>query len=280
MRLKPLEILKDFESKLKAAGKDIPRYVLMQLLRDLFSMPESKILLNEDVEFPDTAIEKLEDALGRLLKDEPLDYIIGWKKFMNVVLKVDRRVLIPRPETEGLVEMVLSECNSNRFFADVGTGSGAIALSIAKELPDAMVYATDISSDALELAAENACTNQIRNIKFLLGPCLTPIKPFIDEVEVIVSNPPYIKAEHLSTLNNSVRKYEPLTALNGGADGMSFYREFLKELPHGKKVFLEIADYSATTLEKLVKELRNDYVIHLEKDLFGLRRYAILNPVL
>ncbi|OAA28000.1 hypothetical protein AT15_04755 [Kosmotoga arenicorallina S304] len=280
MKVNPQELLRDFEQKLKAAGKNFPRYVLIQLFRDYLSISESLLFFNGYVEIPDSVTRKLENAYERLLKDEPLDYIIGWKKFMNLNLKVDKRALIPRPETEGLVEIVLSECRKNHFFVDIGTGSGAIALSIASGLPDALVYATDISKEALELAMENAATNKIENVKFLQGDCLSPLKPFIDRIEVIVSNPPYIKTEIISGLDISVRKYEPMIALDGGADGIDFYRKFLKELPSGKKVFLEIADYTATALEKLVEEERRDYKIRIEKDLFGLLRYAILNPAL
>ncbi|AKI97953.1 peptide chain release factor N(5)-glutamine methyltransferase [Kosmotoga pacifica] len=278
--MKPLELFKELEKKFREAGIESPRSLLFHLFRDLLEIPENKILLNEEIYISPTESEKLASAVERLLAGEPLDYVIGWKKFLNIYLKVDRRVLIPRPETEELVEKVIKDCHKKCcFFADIGTGSGAIALVIAKTVPDSIVYATDVSKEALELAIENARINGIKNVRFLWGEYLLPIQAMLDKIEVIISNPPYIKSNLISNLEIQVRKYEPLVALDGGSDGMDFYREFLKQLPSGKKVYLEIADYTAESLEELVKQHRKDYHLCIERDMYGFRRYAILTPV-
>jgi release factor glutamine methyltransferase len=168
--------------------------------------------------------------LKRRINSEPISYILGYKEFMGYVFKVDRRVLIPRPETEILVENCINLMKNSfkRYkIVDVGTGCGNIAVSIAKNLDNVEIYATDISMEALDLARENAKLNNVSNrIVFLWGNLLEPLSKK-EKFNFIISNPPYIKAEDMMLLPDEVKKFEPHVALNGGNDGLKFYREII-----------------------------------------------------
>ncbi|RPI36873.1 MAG: peptide chain release factor N(5)-glutamine methyltransferase [Nitrospiraceae bacterium] len=190
----------------------------------------------------------LVSRINRLVKrragGEPLQYIIGHVEFLGLDIRVGKGVLIPRPETELLVQEAVAAVkgkasgvnsprkNTSRFrphalrsFLDLCTGSGCIALSLAKEFPDALVYATDISAKALKYAVENAGLNGIKNITFLKGSLFGPVPEHIS-FDLITANPPYIKSSDIAGLQREVRR-EPVKALNGGTDGLDYYREIL-----------------------------------------------------
>ncbi|MEK6672889.1 MAG: peptide chain release factor N(5)-glutamine methyltransferase [Nitrospirota bacterium] len=189
----------------------------------------------------------------RRSQGEPLQYVIGHVDFYGMKIKVGPGVLIPRPETELLVEEVLktvsskqsavsgqnknselrtpmgrrpnSELTSSLCILDLCTGSGCLALALAKHIPNSDVYAVDISEKALEYARENAGINGISNIVFLNGSLFEPVKDM--KFDVIVSNPPYIKRADIETLQPEIRDWEPFEALDGGEDGLDFYREII-----------------------------------------------------
>ncbi|MBI4321843.1 MAG: peptide chain release factor N(5)-glutamine methyltransferase [Chloroflexi bacterium] len=167
---------------------------------------------------------------------EPVAYIVGHKEFFGLDFVVDRRVLIPRPETELLVETVLSGLGQGRgvinhapTLADVGTGSGAIAISLAVRLPQARIFAADASTDALEVAAINCTRHGVQDrVTLLQGDLLEPVPSLVD---VIVANLPYIPSDQLAILPPDIRDYEPLSALDGGADGLDRYRRLFQQSP-------------------------------------------------
>jgi len=171
-------------------------------------------------------LEKYNIALERLLTQEPLAHILGYEWFYGYKFKVNEDVLIPRPETEELVANVLADydeyfTNQKVTLIDVGTGSGAIAISLAKEESNLNVFASDISEEAIAVAKENAKTIEA-NVEFLCGNML---QPFIEKgikVDILVSNPPYIPSEEV--MEKSVVDFEPHVALFGGSDGLKFYR--------------------------------------------------------
>jgi len=190
--------------------------------------------------FPPEHVEAFGDLLHRRARREPLQYLTGTREFWSLEFKVDRRVLIPRPETEVVVETTLrllrqsAICNPQSTIRalDVGTGSGCIAIALAKELPQAEIWATDISSDALIIANENAQRHGVaEQIRFLQGDLLTPVAGKENSFDLIVSNPPYIAQEDLDILQLEVRGWEPLVALDGGPDGLAFYRRLLSKGP-------------------------------------------------
>lgn len=267
-----------FDEELVRAGISNSRFVLRLLCREILGLDDSIIVRGSDCELSGDNWEKLRESIKRLVAGEPIDYVIGYRDSNGIRLKLDRSVLIPRPETEELIELVLDGESRHRIFADIATGSGIIACSLAKRLPDSKVYASDISPEALSLARQNALANGINSIIFLQGDNLTPVEPYLKEIEVIVSNPPYIKTGLLGSLESNVREYEPMLALDGGEDGIDFYRSFFSLLPEGKKVYMEIAEYAVDELSKLSENLVG-YSYKFERDFYGLYRFMILYPV-
>ncbi|HEY9765590.1 MAG TPA: peptide chain release factor N(5)-glutamine methyltransferase, partial [Chroococcales cyanobacterium] len=183
----------------------------------------NRLLAPEEIAF---FCGKIEKRLHR----EPLQHIRGKQEFMGLDFIVTRSVLIPRPDTEILVEEVLDRCqeNSAPLLLDIGTGSGAIAVSIASYLPSAKITATDLSPEALEVAKRNALKHGV-SIDFLLGPDFDPLEErggYEGFFDFLVSNPPYIPSEEISTLEPEVRDFEPILALDGGKDGLDLYRRF------------------------------------------------------
>lgn len=196
------------------------------LLLELSEMESHNLYYEYDNEMDDELNKRFQEALQRLLKQEPLQHILGYEYFYGYKFKVNEDVLIPRPETEELVANVLADYDE--YFhgqkvcaIDVGSGSGAIAISLKKEEDNLQMYASDISEKAVVVAKENAQALGV-DVTFLVGDML---QPFIDaniKVDILVSNPPYIPMEE--QMEKSVVDFEPHVALFGGEDGLKFYR--------------------------------------------------------
>lgn len=201
-----------------------------RLLLDWAVAKQRAALIEPDAQLSDETSRELESALQKLEARVPFAHITGRAHFYNLEFEVSPATLIPRPETEFLVEAVLSRLPPNASVADLGTGSGAIAIAIKKARPDCLVWATDISPDALDVARRNA----VRLGAEVLFLSSTPdwffqlnylVTEFANPFDAIVSNPPYIPADEIETLQSEVR-YEPRGALDGGADGLDPYRIF------------------------------------------------------
>lgn len=235
---------------------------------------------------PEKCVEALRRAMARLVKGEPLQYVLGEWDFRTLTLKCDRRALIPRPETEELVTRVLrylastygAQASSVPLVLDVGTGTGAIALSLAKEYKGVATFlGTDVSEEAIALARENAVrTGLAARVKFAVADGLDDFDE-AQSVDVIVSNPPYIKSDVCDTLDPRVKDFEPRLALDGGETGLDFYDRYLADalnlLKPGGAVFFEIGEDQGPSLAKLM----GDYGfvdIKIEKDFAGHDRYA------
>jgi len=250
-------------------------------LRDL-SWLGASILDNDDLgtvgvlslEIDDTDIEKLENGLKRLTNDEPLAYILGNVDFYGNNLKVNKSVLIPRPETEILCETIIKENQDkkNLDILDLCTGSGCIAITLAKELNSKLV-ATDISKDAIELAKENANAECVK-VKFLISDMFKQIS---NKFDIIVSNPPYIESEDINTLSRSVKDFEPRWALDGGDDGLDFYKVIASISPNflkkNGKLYLEIGYNQGESVPKLLE--KNFCDIKVLKDYDKLDRIIV-----
>jgi len=206
-------------------------------------------------------------ALKRRLKGEPLAYIFNSASFYGYDFYVNKHTLIPRPETEELVEFALKHINKNSRVLDIGTGSGAIAITIKKE-SDASVTAVDVSRNALKVAIKNAKNNQA-NVKFLHSNVFSNLKN--NKFDVIISNPPYITKNAYLNLNKTVKDFEPKLALVGGEDGLSFYKKIVdnahKYLLNNGKIFFEIGFDQGDAVKKLLIEKGYKNVI-IKKDLF------------
>ena len=225
---------------------------------------------------------ELQSLVSRRLSGEPLAYIVGQREFYGLTLQVDPQVLIPRQETELLVDLVLERlaCSSlrNPVVVDVGTGSGAIALAVAKHADSVRVVATDVSEDALAVARRNAEILELSDrIEFVHGDLLAPIGGSID---VVVSNPPYIPSSDIEDLAVEVRR-EPRTALDGGDDGLDTFRRLLNQstekLVPGGVVIVELMPEQMDEARVLaVETLRFDLEVITRKDLMGNRRALVV----
>lgn len=234
---------------------------------------------------PEKYLEAMRRGMARLVKGEPIQYVLGEWDFRTLTLKCDRRALIPRPETEELVTRVLGYLNAETqrrrggLIVDVGTGTGAIVLSLAKEFRgEAAFLGTDVSEDAIALAKENAVRCGLADrVKFAVADGLDDF----DEpqcVDVIVSNPPYIETAVCETLDPRVKDFEPRLALDGGTSGLDFYERYLSDavnlLKPGGAVFFEIGENQGEAVRQLMFDCGfND--IRIEKDSAGHDRYAM-----
>jgi release factor glutamine methyltransferase len=205
------EVLRGATEYLKGRGIDTARVDAELLLARALGLSRIELYTQHDRPLTDAERTAARELVQRRGQREPLAYVLGDWDFRRLTLKTDRRALVPRPETEIVVErcLALLEGIESPRVADVGTGTGAIALALAQERPDAIVVATDISADALELARENAAANELE-IEFVEGDLLAGVAGPLD---LIVSNPPYVGAEELEALEPEVRDWEPRGAL-------------------------------------------------------------------
>ena len=217
--------------------------------------------------------EKYEEGVKRLLNDEPMNYVLGYSYFYGYKMLVNNDVLIPRYETEELVGLILSKYDEyypkmNINICDVGTGSGAIAIALKKEEDRLNVYASDISSEAVAVAKENAKLNDAE-VSFMVGSMLEPYINNNIKVDILVSNPPYIKSDEV--LENSVKDYEPHLALFGGDDGLKFYRiifeNALKVVKDNGLMFFEMGYDQKENLTNLAKKYFPNATVEVYKDI-------------
>lgn len=223
------------------------------------------LYLNFEKPLTTAELDNLRPLVARRANREPLQHIIGDTSFRGHIIKCDPRALIPRPETEQLVDMVKS-CVADKetpFIVDIGTGSGAIAISCAKEIKNAKILATDISDEALSLAKENATANGLNitdDLQFLQGNLLQAIPNNCEKIDCLVANLPYIPDGEKDNLQPEVAKYDPALALFGGADGLDLIRLLLQQtenrLNSGASILLEIASEQALVLQEEAKQYK------------------------
>jgi release factor glutamine methyltransferase len=255
-------------------------HVRARLLLDGLTQTRYAHLLSPDSILDGAQLKILESWLQDAARGRPIPYILNRAPFFGLEFEVDERVLIPRPETELLIETALQKlrAKSAPHLADLGTGSGAIAVSLAKTRPDAQIWASDISPGALEIARRNADSNGV-SIKFLDGAAawLEPLQGLV-LFDAIVSNPPYIAAQEIETLDIGVREFEPRLALDGGADGLNPYREIAagaaKFLQNDGFVALEIGAGQWDAIEAMFVECGWE-VEAPRRDLAGIERVLV-----
>jgi release factor glutamine methyltransferase len=228
--------------------------------------------------------EKFEQLVWKRLSGEPLQYILGYQEFWSVRLKVDPRVLIPRPETELLVEQGLSILKAACLkrtprVLEIGTGSGAVAISLATEVRDISVVATDVSGEALLLARENVkSAGVLQQIQFVNGDLFSPIRrmPGQEPFDLILSNPPYVDRSQIQNLAREIKDYEPAVALDGGEDGMAFYRTLVSQGPSYLRregwLLLEVGEGQGERASTMMEEEGSFSTPERIKDLSGIER--------
>ncbi|RTX72941.1 peptide chain release factor N(5)-glutamine methyltransferase [Mammaliicoccus sciuri] len=202
------------------------------LLEDISGMSRTQIAMNLNQNVPDNILDAYLKSRERMYEGEPVQYIAGFAEFYGRKFKVNQHVLIPRPETEELVYQTLQMIqNEQVVVCDIGTGTGAIAITLKKERPDLSVIATDISEEALLIAQTNASTLEAP-IEFLKGKSLEPLIKENIKVDVLVSNPPYISYEEQKEMSDTVLNYEPHLALFADDDGLAIYKDIILNLEH------------------------------------------------
>jgi release factor glutamine methyltransferase len=270
-------VLEAIQKSTEFLGKknvESPRLQTELLLAHLLKMPRMKLYLNFDRVLTTAETDALRELVKRRGQREPLQHISGSTSFCGHEIAVNRNVLVPRPETELLAELgwqFLSTINSQPSTClDFCTGSGCIAIALAAKCPEAKIVATDISAEALKLARENATRNTVaERIEFRRGDGFAA--PASDsQFDLIVSNPPYIPSAEIATLEPEVRDFDPRAALDGGADGLEFYRLIASQagafLKAGGKVMVEFGDGQAEAIRKIfetekwiVEAVKEDY---------------------
>jgi release factor glutamine methyltransferase len=229
------QMLAEGAQRLFYAGIETARLDAEVLAGHVLGMSREQLLASGDFFLSADPIRQYRELLGRRVKREPIAYITGRHEFWSLKFRVLPEVLIPRPETERLVEIALALAlelphPESLPALDIGTGSGAIAVSLAKELPSAMIWATDVSPAALEIARSNAACNGVAaRVRFFHGDLFEAIGEFTGRFALIVSNPPYIRSAEIDGLEPEVSRWEPRGALDGGADGLDFYQRIARQ---------------------------------------------------
>lgn len=260
------EALEGAVDALAAAGVETPQLDAELLLSEATGWDQAHLVAEPDAEIPAAAGRRFAEAVRRRLRREPVAYILGRKGFRYIELEVDRRVLIPRPETELLVELALEL--RPRIVLDVGTGSGAIALAIADELPGCEVTATDTSPGALEVARGNAERLELADrVRFLEGTL-----PDAGEFDLIVANLPYVSEAEWGALEPEVTKWEPEEALLAGPDGLDSVRALLAD-PRARAgaIALEVGEGQAGAVVALMEQAEFA-AVETRRDLAGIER--------
>ncbi len=252
-----------------------PRLDAELLLGHAVGLARLELYLQHDRPLEPAEIDTFRDLLRRRGQGEPVAYLLGSWGFRSLVLKTDRRALVPRPESEVLVELALARLPVGGALLDLGTGSGAIALAVCRERPDADVTAVDLDLDALALAGENAASLGLA--PRLLRSDLYDGLPAAERFDVIVANLPYV-ADEDSKLDPAVRDHEPHLALFGGADGLDLVRRALAGAPErlrpGGSILLELGEGQAPRVATIAGDVGADDVA-IAADLAGIDRYVM-----
>ncbi len=276
-----LEVLQASAEYLAGKGVADPRLQAEQLMSHVLHCSRMQLYVRFETILEEPQLVPLRDGIRRLAAGEPLQYVLGDVEFMGHRFKVDRRALIPRPDTETLVTTVL-DCQplwmtGSAVIADVGTGTGCVAISLAKERPTNRFVAVDAHSQALELARENADMNGVSDrIGFRQGDLLSGFGQ--GELDAVVSNPPYISTTACGELPHHIRNHEPLSALDGGADGLAIIRRLIsgarEVLKSGGWLFVEIGFDQGSAVVGLLRDNGFEEIV-VRPDLGGRDRVVV-----
>jgi len=271
------EALSAATDALAAAGVDTPRLDAEVLLAEATGMSRASLQANGDEGVKAGDARTFGEMVRRRVRREPVAYVVGHKGFRKIELAVDPRVLIPRPETELLVEVALEARPATVL--DVGTGSGAIALAIADELQSVRATGVDVSPGAIEIAQANAARLGLSDrVNFAV------VAPYMDDIhkerqlpgewDFVVANLPYVTEAEYATLAPEITRYEPREALVGGPDGLEVIRDLLSSLPHCRQLALEVGHTQARDVERLVQRA-GFHTTERRPDLAGVERVVV-----
>jgi release factor glutamine methyltransferase len=266
---------------LKERGIESPRVDAELLLGKALKMDRVQLYLSFYRALTQQQFAYYQSLLHKRIRGEPIQYILGRREFWSLDLKVIPKVFIPRPETELVVEEALKIFREARSptlrFMEVGTGSGAIAIALAKEMEGCFIAAEDVSWEAIVLAQENAEIHGVAgNIRFLVGDLFSPLKEVKFPFDLIISNPPYIPSSKIATLPREIAEFEPRIALDGGPDGLQFIRKivtgsgsFLKD---GGWLMLELGEKQGDAIAEMIREVGFFESPSITKDHAGVDR--------
>ena len=279
MRVSIAEALREASRVLDQAGVAEARREAGSLLAHVIGKDRTFLISHAEDQLDEDDWKRFEEAVVRRAAGEPSQYIMGVQDFFGRTFRVTPDVLIPRPETELLVEAALAVMNAKAVVCDVGTGSGCIAVTLLCERHDARAVAIDVSEAALEVARQNARELFVESrIEFLLSDLFSELD-YDRKFDVIVSNPPYVSANMLTGLQREVRDHEPLIALSPGADGLSLIRRLFNDAPaflrHNGLMIMEIGFDQGEKVEELVD--KNVWTLQkIMPDLQGIPRIVVL----
>lgn len=256
--------------------------IIALVFNTLMQLPPSELHTKPDLKVPPAIVAKIEVIISGLKKHKPIQYILGTTEFYDLPFKLNNNVLIPRPETEELVDLILKERahKSNLRILDIGTGSGIIAIALSKNLKNAHITAIDIDKKAIELAEENAKIHKV-NIHFICCDFLEFDDCSVDnDYDILVSNPPYVRQSEKTMMQQNVLKYEPHHALFvEDSNPLIFYKRIIqiaqKYLKLGGYIYTEINEFLGEELAQLFAESGFEN-IQIKKDLSGKDRFAIV----
>lgn len=274
-----MEAIKKGMIELKNSNIESPKLKSRLLMQFTLNKPRQYVIVNDMQELNENEEKKYFDAILKIRNGIPLEHITHQKEFMKLNFFVDENVLIPRQDTEILVEEVIKiaqKINAKKIL-DLCTGSGAIAVSLAKYLPEIEITAIDISNEALKIAKKNAINNEVENqITFINSDMFTNLND--EKFDIIVSNPPYIKSNVIENLDEEVKK-EPYIALDGGEDGLYFYRKIIKEsyqyLKYEGYLCLEIGFDQKIDVIELIENEEKFENTYSKKDLYDNDRIVV-----
>ncbi|MBP7688249.1 MAG: peptide chain release factor N(5)-glutamine methyltransferase [Thermoflexales bacterium] len=266
--------------QLEAIDVDAPRLSAEVILAHALDITRTQLLTRLDQSPNPAELALFQVNLERVLKDEPLAYVVGHREFYDLDLITDRRALIPRPETECLIEFALERFTNHPAprIADIGTGCGGIAVTLAKHLPRAHVIATDLSAEAVDLARENAVRHGVADrIDFRVGSLLEPVTETLD---LLAANLPYIDDKDWPYLQKTIRGHEPKMAFLGGPDGLDLMRAMLKDAPRvvkaGGLILMEIGAYQGDDVTAIAQPHFPSAQITVRPDYAGLDRLVVI----
>ena len=266
---------------------DSPRLdIEVMLMKVLGDVDKLYLHMNLNKDLSQEKLDEIEKMAEERKSGRPIAYIVGNREFMGLDFYVQEGVLIPRPDTETLVDEIIRICSEEEYkqkdridILDIGTGSGAITVSLAYYIKNSFVKSFDISDIALEIGAKNAATNSVEDrTEFIKSDVFSALEGEGDILDIIVSNPPYIRKDVIQTLHTQVKDYEPYNALEGGEDGLDFYRSItegsVKYLKKGGILAYEVGHDQAEDVSNIMKNCGYEK-INTKKDLPGIDRVVI-----
>lgn len=277
-----LEAIQKSADFLGKKNVESPRLQTELLLAHLLKMPRMKLYLNFDRTLTTAEADALREVIVRRGQREPLQHIVGLASFCGCEIAVNRHALVPRPETEQLAELgwgfLATRSPAPVTALDFGTGTGCVAIAMAVKRQDARITALDISAGALTLAAQNAAANHVADkIEFHRGDGFAALPPGA-HYDLVISNPPYIASAEIETLQPEVRDFDPRAALDGGVDGLNFYRQIAAQagifLKPGGKLMLEFGDGQAGAVCELLK--MENWIVEAVKEDYSQRARILI----